>query len=178
METLVSSITNFFQENLTNIILIIALFLLAKFILRKIVKRAIRLFDDKDGASRSRLEKRAETLGSVCLAIGNTVIYTIILFMVLSLFNVDIRPVLAGAGIIGLAIGFGAQSIVKDFVSGLFILIEDQYNVGDEVKIGAFSGKVIGLSLRSTILKDNEEKLYYIQNGAISNVINFSKKRV
>lgn len=177
MDTLISSIINFFQENSVKIILIIVLFIIGKFILRAAINRLVKLADDKDSTSKSRLEKRANTLGSVCLAIGNTVIYTIILFMILSLFNVDIRPVLTGAGIIGLAIGFGAQSLVKDFVSGLFILIEDQYNVGDEIKIGAFSGRVVTLTLRSTVLRDSEGKIYYIQNGTANNVVNLSKKK-
>lgn len=177
MNTLISFIVDFFQENSVKIIIIVILFLVAKFILARIVKRIIKLFDDKDQESRSRLEKRADTLGSVCLAIGNAVIYTIILFMILSLFEVDIRPVLAGAGIIGLAIGFGAQSLVKDFVSGLFVLIEDQYNVGDRIKIGVSEGRVEALTLRSTVLKDEEGKIYYIQNGSISNVVNLSKKK-
>ncbi|MCK4800131.1 mechanosensitive ion channel, partial [Candidatus Parcubacteria bacterium] len=97
--------------------------------------------------------------------------YAIILFTILSLFNIDIRPILAGAGIIGLAIGFGAQSLVKDFVSGLFILIENQYGIGDKVKIGSSEGKVTRITMRSTVLKDEEGRTYYISNGSIKDVI-------
>lgn len=176
MKTLSTQLITFFEINAIKIVIIIVLFLIAKIILKSIIKKSIKLFEDDDINERNRREKRADTLGSVCLTIGNTAIYTIILFMVLSLFNLDIAPLIAGAGIIGLAIGFGAQSLVKDIVSGLFILIEDQCNVGDEVKIGAFSGKVINLTLRSTVLRDEEGKVYYIQNGTISNVINLSKK--
>ena len=100
-------------------------------------------------------------------------IYVVLLLMVLSLFGVDIRPILAGAGVVGLAIGFGAQSLVKDFVSGLFILVEDQYGIGDKVKIGSNEGKVIRITMRSTVLKDDEGKNYYISNGTINNVIKF-----
>ena len=95
--------------------------------------------------------------------------------MALSLSGVDIRPILAGAGIIGLAVGFGAQSLVKDFVSGLFILIENQYDVGDTVKIGTFEGEVLQISMRSTSLKDADNNVYYISNGAIKDVVNKSQ---
>ena len=96
--------------------------------------------------------------------------------MVLNLSGIDIRPILASAGIIGLAVGFGAQSLVKDFVSGLFILIENQYGVGDRVKIGNFEGNVVKITMRSTVLIDNENKKYYISNGLIKNVINMSQQ--
>jgi small conductance mechanosensitive channel len=96
--------------------------------------------------------------------------------MVINIFGVDIRPILASAGIVGLAIGFGAQSLVKDFVSGLFILIENQYGVGDKVKIGSFEGKVIKVTMRSTVLMDHEKKVYYISNGLIKDVINMSQQ--
>lgn len=132
--------------------------------------------DDGDDDHTSQKEKRAETLGHIIIATGNIVIYGIILLMVLSLFGVDIRPILAGAGVIGLAVGFGAQTLVKDFVSGLFILIENQYGIGDKVKIGSFEGKVIKITMRSTVLKDEEGKLYYMSNGSISNVTNLSQQ--
>ncbi|MCG2809802.1 MAG: mechanosensitive ion channel family protein, partial [Candidatus Portnoybacteria bacterium] len=108
-------------------------------------------------------------------ATGNVAIYVIILLMVLSLFGLDITPILAGAGVIGLAIGFGAQSLVKDFVSGLFILIENQYDMGDRVKIGTFEGRVVKITMRSTVLRDDEGKTFYISNGLINNVINLSQ---
>ncbi|MBU4031044.1 mechanosensitive ion channel family protein, partial [Patescibacteria group bacterium] len=111
----------------------------------------------------------------IIVATGNVVIYVIILLMVLSLFGLDITPILAGAGVIGLAIGFGAQSLVKDFVSGLFILIENQYDMGDRVKIGTFEGRVVKITMRSTVLRDDEGKTFYISNGLINNVINLSQ---
>jgi len=97
--------------------------------------------------------------------------------MILNLFGVDIRPILAGVGVIGLAIGFGAQSLVKDFVSGLFILVENQYRIGDKVKIGSSEGNVIRITMRSTVLKDEEGKIYYISNGSIKNVINMTQQK-
>ena len=168
-------IINIVKQNAVDIIWIVILFFLGKIALNLIVKRMAKIVDDGDDAHTSQEEKRAETLGCIIISIGNIVIYVIILFMILNLFGVDIRPILAGAGVIGLAIGFGAQSLVKDFVSGLFILIENQYSVGDRVKIGSSEGKVVKISMRSTILRDDEEKTYYFSNGSINNVVNLSQ---
>ncbi|MCK4554113.1 mechanosensitive ion channel [Candidatus Parcubacteria bacterium] len=170
-------IINIIKQNGADIIWIIILFFLGKTILKLIVRRLARIVDDGDDAHISQKEKRAETLGHVIVSVGNIIIYAIILFMVLNLFGVDIRPILAGAGIIGLAIGFGAQSLVKDFVSGLFILVENQYGIGDKVKIGSFEGRVIRITMRSTVLKDDEGKMYYISNGSISNVIKMPQQK-
>ena len=176
MNALQQFIFNFIQQNLTDIIWIVILFFFGRIILKLMVKRLIKMADDGDDDHTSQKEKRAETLGHIIIATGNIVIYGIILLMVLSLFGVDIRPILAGAGVIGLAVGFGAQTLVKDFVSGLFILIENQYGIGDKVKIGSFEGKVIKITMRSTVLKDEEGKLYYMSNGSISNVTNLSQQ--
>jgi len=168
-------IINIIKQNAVDIIWIIILFFFGKLILKLIMKRLARIVDDGDDAHVSQKEKRAETLGHIIVSIGNILIYAIILSMVVNLFGVDIRPILAGAGVIGLAIGFGAQSLVKDFVSGLFILIENQYDIGDKVKIGSSEGNVIRITMRSTVLRDEEGKTYYISNGSIKNVINMSQ---
>lgn len=164
-------ILNIIKQNAVDVIWIIILFFFGRMILKLVVKRLVRIADDGNDSRVSQKEKRAKTLGYIILATGNIIIYAIILLMVLSLFGIDITPILAGAGVIGLAIGFGAQSLVKDFVSGLFILVENQYGIGDKVKIGNFEGKVIRITMRSTVLKDDERKTYYISNGSINNVI-------
>ena len=164
----------FVRENATDIIWIVILFLFARIILRLIVKRLVKMVDDEDDQHVSQKEKRAATLGHIVVATGNVVIYVVITLMILSSFGVDIRPILAGAGVIGLAIGFGAQSLVKDFVSGLFILVENQYRIGDTVKIGSFEGRVVRITMRSTVLRNTEGKTYFISNGLIKDVINLS----
>jgi small conductance mechanosensitive channel len=175
MEVIQTLIIDFLKINTIKIACIIVLYVFGKIILRIIIKKLVKLADDGDDKSKSTREKRAGTLGRIGITTGNILIYCVILFMALSIFGVDIRPILAGAGIIGLAIGFGAQSLVKDFVSGLYILIENQYAIGDKVKIGSSEGRVIAISLRSTILRDDEGKTYYISNGSINNLINYSK---
>ena len=168
-------IVDIIKQNAVDIVWIIILFFLGKVVLKIVVKRLAQVVDDGDDKHISQKEKRAETLGRIIVSIGNIIIYAIILFMILNLFGVDIRPILAGAGVIGLAVGFGAQSLVKDFVSGLFILVENQYGIGDKVKIGSSEGKVIKITMRSTVLKDEEGKIYYISNGSIKDVINMSQ---
>ncbi len=166
-----------FGEIIKNIIFILILFFGGGIVLKEIVKKAVGLVQDGDKEKDSVLEKRVATLGGIFMATGNIVIYVVIFLLILKFFGVDIAPILAGMGIIGLALGFGAQSIVKDFVSGLFILIENQYSIGDTVKIGGFEGKVKKITMRSTVLRDKGGKTFYISNGLIKDVVNFSKKK-
>jgi len=177
MNTILKFIINFVQQNTTDIVWIIILFFFGRIILKLIIKRFVQTVDDGDEVHVSQNEKRAETLGHIIVKTGNVIIYAVILLMVLGLFGIDITPILAGAGVIGLAIGFGAQSLVKDFVSGFFILVENQYGIGDKVKIGSFEGRVIMITMRSTALKDDEGKVYYISNGSIRDVVNMSQQK-
>lgn len=177
MNTIQEFIINIIKQNGVDIVLIVALFFLGRMVLKMIVRRLVKMVDDGDDEHTSQKEKRAETLGHIIVTTGNIVIYVVILLMALSLFGVNIAPILAGAGVIGLAIGFGAQSLVKDFVSGLFILVENQYGIGDKVKIGSFEGRVIRITMRSTALRDDEGKTFYISNGLIKDVVNLSQQK-
>ena len=176
MEQIQEFIANIIKTYGANIFWIAVLFFGGRIILKKIVKRIIKLVEDEDKGNSPDLKKRTQTLGSIIIATGNIIIYVIVLLMILKLFGVDVTPILASVGIIGLAVGFGAQSIVKDFVSGLFILIENQYCIGDKVKIGTFEGRVQKITMRSTVLQDDEGKTFYISNGLIKDVINFSQR--
>ena len=178
MNTTQEFILNLIKQNAIDVIWIVVLFFFGRIILKLVVKRLVKIVDDGDDDHVSQKEKRAKTLGQIILTTGNIVIYAVILLMILTVFGVDIRPILAGAGVIGLAIGFGAQSLVKDFVSGLFILVENQYGIGDKVKIGSFEGRVIRITMRSTALKNDEGKIYYISNGSIKDVINVSQQKI
>ena len=178
MNTTQEFILNLIKQNAIDVIWIVVLFFFGRIILKLVVKRLVKIVDDGDDDHVSQKEKRAKTLGQIILTTGNIVIYAVILLMILTVFGVDIRPILAGAGVIGLAIGFGAQSLVKDFVSGLFILVENQYGIGDKVKIGSFEGQVIRITMRSTALKNDEGKIYYISNGSIKDVINVSQQKI
>ena len=95
--------------------------------------------------------------------------------MILGQLDIDLGPLIAGAGIGGIALGFGAQSIVKDFLSGLFMLIEDQYGVGDVIDLGYATGTVEKVSLRSTTIRDVKGTVWHVPNGEISRVGNYSQ---
>ncbi|MCF6276862.1 MAG: mechanosensitive ion channel family protein [Candidatus Magasanikbacteria bacterium] len=170
-------IIDFLLKNAVDIVWIGILYFFGKILLKLMVRKFEKMVDDGDDSHVSKKEKRAETLGHIIISIGNIIIYAVLLFMVLNLFGVDIRPVLAGAGIIGLAVGFGAQSLVKDFVTGVFILVEDQYGIGDKVMINKSEGTVIRISMRSTVLKDDNGKIHYISNGLIKDVVKMPSKK-
>ena len=122
-----------------------------------------------------RASARAETIGLVLRSIGVAAVWMVAVFMILGQLDIDLAPLIAGAGIGGLALGFGAQSIVKDFLSGLFMLIEDQYGVGDIVDVGSATGTVEKVSLRSTTIRDVKGTVWHVPNGVISRVGNSSQ---
>ncbi|THV31235.1 mechanosensitive ion channel family protein [Glycomyces paridis] len=122
-----------------------------------------------------RSEKRAETLTGVLQHVSGIVILTVGFMLVLSAFNVNLAPILASAGIAGIAIGFGAQNLVQDYLAGIFILIEDQYGVGDSVDVGDASGTVVDMGLRVTTLRSLDGTLWYVRNGQILRVGNSSQ---
>lgn len=121
-----------------------------------------------------RGEQRVETVGDVLSSLVRAVVWIIALLVVLGELGVDLAPLLAGAGIAGIAIGFGAQSLVKDFVSGFFILLEDQYGVGDVINLGEATGTVEDLSLRITRLRATDGTVWFVPNGEIKRVGNTS----
>ena len=174
---MLNTIIEYLKLNSVEITWILILFFLGKMVLNILVKYFLKLADDGNDTHTSHKEKRAKTLGHIIKSLGNITIYSIILFMVLNLSGVDIRPILASAGVIGLAIGFGAQSLVKDFVSGIFIIIENQYGIGDKVKIGNFEGEVTRITMRSTVLQNEKGNVYYISNGLIKDVTNMSQHK-
>lgn len=121
-------------------------------------------------------KQRAKTLGSILRSTATGVIYSIAILMSLGEFDVNLGPLIAGAGIAGIALGFGAQSIVKDFLSGFFMLVEDQYAVGDIIDVGEAAGVVEAISLRTTQVRDVNGTLWYVPNGEIHRVANKSQQ--
>ena len=137
-------------------------------------KRIIEYTQDDDPATKSEREKRAETLVHIVKNAIKVFIYIVASFMILREIGVDIAPLLAGVGIAGLAIGFGAQTLVKDFLTGFFILMENQYRVGDVVKIGDHAGLVEKIKLRTTTLRDLQGVVHIIPNGEVQSVNNMT----
>jgi len=124
-----------------------------------------------------RQAERARTTGSVLNSILKAVIWIIALGMILGEFGFNLGPVIASAGVIGVAIGLGAQTLVRDILSGIFMLIEDQYGVGDQVKVLDIEGVVEKVGLRITTIRDKKNVLWYVRNGEIMVVGNGSQKR-
>ena len=123
-----------------------------------------------------RVEQRTETLRLVIRSVSKAVLILLVVLTISAELGFNIGPVLASAGIVGLAVGFGAQSLVKDVISGFFILFEDQFGIGDVVKIGDFSGVVERMTLRATVLRNLEGQAYVVPNGNIQSVIVMTKE--
>ncbi|GGG26849.1 mechanosensitive ion channel family protein [Paenibacillus abyssi] len=141
------------------------------FIVHKAITHAIIERESKRLAIQTR---RMRTVGKLLKNVSSYVVHFITILLVFSEFNIHLGPLLAGAGVIGLAIGFGAQSLVKDVITGFFIILEDQFAVGDVVQTGAFKGTVEMIGLRSTRLQSWTGEVHIIPNGMINEVTNFS----
>jgi small conductance mechanosensitive channel len=123
-----------------------------------------------------RSKQRAEALGAVLRSIASMVIYSLAIVIALAEFGISLGPLVAGAGIVGVAVGFGAQTLVKDFLSGIFMLIEDQYGVGDVIDVGDATGVVEEVNLRTTQIRDVDGTVWFIPNGEIRRIGNKSQQ--
>jgi len=123
----------------------------------------------------ARSQQRARTLGVLFNSTATAVIFTLAALMLLGEFDVNLGPLIAGAGILGIAVGFGAQTLVKDLLSGIFMLMEDQYGVGDIVDVGEATGTVESVGMRTPRLRDVEGTLWHVPNGEIRRVGNMSQ---
>jgi small conductance mechanosensitive channel len=133
-------------------------------------------FVDTGPMPQARRAQRAETIGAVLRSIVAILIWSVAVLTVLSELGVNLAPLIAGAGIVGVALGFGAQSLVRDFLTGLFMLIEDQYGVGDVIDLGLATGTVEGVSLRTTRLRDFDGVVWHVPNGEVHRVGNKSQQ--
>ncbi|MDT7572794.1 MAG: moderate conductance mechanosensitive channel [Actinomycetota bacterium] len=125
--------------------------------------------------SSERRRQRAETIGSVLRSSAALVIYTVAGAMILSELGFDLGPVIASAGIVGVAVGFGAQNLIKDFLNGMFMILEDQYGVGDVIDAGEATGTVEAVGLRTTRLRDVAGTVWHIRNGEVVRIGNKSQ---
>ena len=129
----------------------------------------------RDLAAATRRVQRAKTMGDLLKSVITGVLVAIFGTMILSQLGVNIAPIIASAGILGIALGFGAQSLVKDFLSGVFMIFEDQFGVGDVVDVGEATGTVEAVTLRVTRLRDLDGTVWYVPNGEILRVGNMSQ---
>ncbi|MBA3606837.1 MAG: mechanosensitive ion channel family protein [Acidimicrobiia bacterium] len=181
----------FIGRPLAVLVMVLAAWLLSRFArraLRRVVHRVV--VTDRESASRvlqrvgvssgatvhdPRRAARATSISTVLGSAVSVVIWVVTLFLVLGELGIDLAPLLASAGIAGIALGFGAQSLVKDCITGLFMLIEDQYGIGDVVDLGEASGAVERISLRTTVLRGVDGTVWHVPNGEITRVGNRSQ---
>lgn len=153
----------------------IVLALLIGRVVSKLAQKALeRLMVVRERAPLRMDQRRTKTIGKL---LNNIVTYTInfiLILIILGQFGINLAPVLAGAGVLGLAIGFGAQSLVKDIITGFFIIFEDQFGVGDVIQTGAFKGTVEEIGLRVTRVRTATGEVHILPNGSIQQVTNFS----
>jgi moderate conductance mechanosensitive channel len=164
-----------------------------RWLVRRLVDRTVRGFTDAtltkrlararvahDSSEQSlvaaeRTAARARTIGGLLTSVATFVIVGTGIVVVLGLVGVNVAPIIASAGVIGIAVGFGAQSLIKDFLTGVFMVFEDQYGVGDVVDTGQASGTVEQVGLRITTLRDDNGVIWYVPNGSIARVGNKSQ---
>jgi moderate conductance mechanosensitive channel len=127
------------------------------------------------GESKDGVQRRIDTLGQVFTGTAKFIIIAIVAFMMLSEVDIDIRPILASLGIAGIAVGFGAQYLVRDLIAGFFIIMENQYRVGDVAKIANIAGLVESIGLRKTVLRDLDGIVHHVPNGEIRVASNYSR---
>nr|WP_237548959.1 mechanosensitive ion channel family protein [Streptomyces sp. SID4950] len=159
-------------------------------VLRAVVRRAITKLIDRmnrtaqavDGTALGgllvnveRRRQRSQAIGSVLRSVASFLILGTAALMIMSTFRIDLAPLLASAGVAGVAIGFGARNLVTDFLSGVFMILEDQYGVGDTIDAGVASGEVIEVGLRVTKLRGDHGEIWYVRNGEVKRIGNLSQ---
>ena len=176
------------------ILLILLVAVSAQWVLHRVINRAVRraaasaphdrLAQSKRAARTTELSaivmserrsQRAEAIGQLLRSVVTITVWTIAVTMVLAQLNVDVAPLLASAGVVGVALGFGAQTLVKDYLSGISLILEDQYGVGDVVDLGPVIGTVEEVTLRVTRVRDMSGVVWYVRNGEILRVANRSQ---
>lgn len=177
-----AEIVEFVRDPLLRIALIVVFAFVVARLAGAFVRGIVKALMDREASegtaqelSAVEIKKRMDTLSELGTNVIRVFVVLIAGVMVLGELNLDIGPAIAGLGVVGIAVGFGAQSLIKDLFAGLLILIEDQYRVGDSVKVGEISGTVENLTMRATFIRGLEGALTVIPNGAISTVSNLSR---
>ncbi len=173
IQNVIQRIYNWVISSGVQILIILVLMFIALKLSRIISRKTLNLFQkNKDD---EEFRKRTETLGAVIRYIISFAVLAMAIIMIMGEMGIEIGPILAAAGVLGLAVGFGAQNLVQDLISGFFILLEDQIRVGDVVQIAGKGGLVEKINLRMTILRDLAGNVHYVRNGQISIVTNMTK---
>jgi len=160
------------SEGLTILLIAVTTYIFTRFsriVVRKLVNSAIR---NSNYASQQDEVRREDTLVSIISTSIKVIVWVLAAMLIISELGVQIGPLIAGAGVAGIALAFGAQSIVKDFISGIFIVLENQYRVGDVVELNGVSGVVKAITMRATVLRDLDGNVHHFPNGSIEHTTN------
>ena len=172
-----STVQDWLLSHGVRILIIILVSAVLYIVLRRLIPLAMKhMMKMKPGEFDESLEKRTKTLSGIFTTTGLLVIIASAAFMILAELGINIAPYLAAAGILGVALGFGAQTLVKDLIGGIFIIVEDQYNVGDVVQIAGISGIVQEINLRRTVLRDLDGIVHFIPNGESGVASNYTRE--
>jgi small-conductance mechanosensitive channel len=172
-----ATVVNWLIEHGIPILIIVVVGAVLWFALNKFLPPIVRRTVARTGYKESKegLEKRTNTLLSIFRGMGRVFIVIVVIMMVLDEVGVAITPVLAGFGIAGVAIGFGAQYLIRDLIAGIFIILENQYRVGDVVRVADIGGLVEDITLRKTVLRDLDGIVHHVPNGEIKTASNFTR---
>lgn len=170
--------TNWLLEHGLRILLIIVISVIIYYLMRHFVPIMVKRTVSRTmvGKPKTAMKKRTDTLSNVFIETGMVFVGVVALFMIVSELGVNIAPALAGLGVAGIAIGFGAQTLVKDLFNGVLILLENQYGIGDVVKVAGIVGLVEDISLRRTILRDLDGIVHSIPNSEVAVASNYTKE--
>ncbi|HWC79498.1 MAG TPA: mechanosensitive ion channel family protein [Pseudonocardiaceae bacterium] len=181
-------------DPLIGIVIIAAIALITRILVHRLISRLsrrtgrghlpamLRPLADKRGHTQpgaptsERRAQRAATIASLLKSVASFIIYGIAVVLALAKIGINVAPIIASAGVIGVAVGFGAQNLVKDFLSGIFMMLEDQYGVGDVIDTGTASGTVESVGLRVSTIRDSQGTLWYVRNGTITAVGNATQR--
>jgi small conductance mechanosensitive channel len=169
MKQTIDDILAISDNRLIKILLIVLMALLAQIIIKAVLKSVMRfpLNEDIFPKQRRDREKRIKTLNGIVGAIVTLSVWFVAVVMILGILNVPIAPLLTSAGLIGAALAFGMQSLIRDFISGIFIISENQYRVDDYIQLEKVGGKVKAITVRTTVLEDENGSIHHIPNGSI-----------
>jgi len=170
------SITEWLVQHGIKILIILIIGVILWFLIRRLIPPLVnRTVEKAKGESKKGLEKRTNTLVGVLTGAGRIVIIVVVILMILTEIGVPVGPMLAGFGIAGVAVGFGAQYLVRDLIAGIFILWENQYRVGDVATVSGVTGLVEDVTLRKTVLRDLDGIVHHVPNGEIKVASNYSR---
>ena len=162
---------------IVKVVLILVLAMVVQRVIAQSITQVLKIASARErGEDKEEFKQRIETISHVLTATVGFIIWAIAGFTILSELGINVAPILTGAGIVGLAVGFGAQNMVRDMISGLFILIENQYTKGDVVRIAGLEGLVEEVNLRRTVLRDLDGVVHSIPNGEIKTASNLTQE--